>query len=983
MPGRISCPTLVGREGEFQRATSLLADASGSPPLILIGGEAGIGKSRLLEAVLADSRAGGCLVLSGSCIPFAGRALPYGPILDAVRRRGDAGSPEILRALRGELTTALELTGADGADGPAGQARLFESIVAALERASSDGRVVVAIEDLHWSDAATRDLLAFLVACRRSNRISLVATVRTDEPAADLRPLLSELERGRRLERIDLAPLASEGVHDVVAGILGEEPAAALVEQVSRRAGGNPFFVEELVAASRGGDARLPPNLGEILLARLASLPDEVQGMLRYMAVVGERASVGLLTALTATTASVIGSWLRVACDAHVVRPDDGETYAFRHALVREALYADLLPHERQSMHEAVARLIASASGGALLSPSARTLALALHWDAAGDAVEALPALVAAAEHASASHAYADAVALYRRAIERRLDQNLAAHADIDLVALYEAAAVAAYLSDDTAGAIELVRQAIAMHDADADPTRAGILRQHLCEYLWQHGLEAESIEMSRSAFELVPADGSRERAVVAGAWASALSVMSMYREAIEVAEEAIAIGERLNDPAVISWSLAVRGISRCVIGETDRCVADVDRARAMALASGDPDAQAIAYIDGTWAMGVLLGDTAAALAMIAEWAELQKAAGLERPRGVWLASIHGVMKMRAGAWSEAEAIFENALMRPSRGPVRLELLFNAALLWTWRGRFDEAQAMVDEIHALARNFIGQQMIAPSYAAAIELASWQDRPERAIDLLDEVLDRLLSPDDPIWTRHLYAAGARACADQAARLGGRRATEAELAALRARLLRLVAAARYDGLPAAIVDLPETRAWVRQVSAELLRLDRADHEADAWSTTADQWAALRLAPQEAYARWREAAARLARDDRHAAVTALRRGHAAADSAGAVAMRTNIERLAARARLRLPNPHAGEVPPSERPLGLTQRESEVLALVARGLTNRQIAGELFISEKTAGVHVSNILAKLDVISRAQAAAVAVQSGVVSSAP
>jgi DNA-binding NarL/FixJ family response regulator len=433
----------------------------------------------------------------------------------------------------------------------------------------------------------------------------------------------------------------------------------------------------------------------------------------------------------------------------------------------------------------------------------------------------------------------------------------------------------------------------------------------------------------------------------------------------------------------VISWSLAVRGMSRCVVGDTERGVADVDRARAMALVSGDHDAQAIAYIDGTWALGFLLGDTPAALAMIAEWAELQKVAGLERSRGVWLASIHGVMKMRAAAWSEAEAIFEDALMRPSRGPVRLELLFHAALLWTWRGRFDEAQAMVDEIHSLARNFIGQQMIAPSYTAAIELACWQGRPERAVHLLDEALDRLLSPDDPIWTRDLYGAGARACADQAAQLRGRRATEGELAALRARLLRLVAAARYEGLPAATVGLPETRAWVSQVSAELLRLDQADREADAWSATADQWAALGLAAQEAYARWREAAARLAIDERHAAVAALRRAHAAAESVGAVAMRTSIERLAARARLRLPHPHAEALPPSGRPLGLTQRESEVLALVARGLTNRQIAGELFISEKTAGVHVSNILAKLDVISRAQAAAVAVQSGVVSSAP
>ena len=978
MPGRISCPTLVGREGEFQRATSLLADASGSPPLILIGGEAGIGKSRLLEAILADSRARGRLVLAGSCIPFAGRTLPYGPILDALRRR-DAASTEIQRALRSDLSSALELAdGAEGTDRPGGQARLFESIVAALERARQHAEVIVALEDLHWSDAATRDLLAFLVPSRWSDGVSLVATVRTDEPVAELRPLLSELDRAGRIERIDLAPLATESVHRVVAGILGEEPDATLVDQVSRRAGGNPFFVEELVAASRSGDVRLPPNLGEILLARLASLPDEVQGMLRHMAVIGERAPEGLLAAVIGAKPSVLGRWLRVACDAHVVRPDEGDTYAFRHALVREALYADLLPHERRSMHEAVARLLASDHGAALLSTPARTLALALHWDAAGVADQALPALVTAAEHASASHAYGDAVALYRRSIARREEE---AGSDVDVVALHDAAAAAAYLADDTANAIDLGRRAVALHDTGADPVRAGILAQHLCEYLWQHGLEAESIEMTHRAFELVPADGSRERAVVVGSWASALSVLSMYSEAIEVADEAVAIGERLNDPAVISWSLAVRGMSHCNLGNTVQGVADVDRARALARASGNPDAQAIAYIDGCWTVGLLLGDTPAALAMIAEWDEIQKAAGLERSRGAWLAAIHAVLKVREGAWDEAGAIFDDALRRPSRGPVRLELLFQAALLRTWQGRFDEAASLVDELLEMLRAFIGQQMIAPSYATAIELAVWQERPERGVELLDEALGRLRSPDDPVWTAHLYAVGARALTDEADRIRGRREWSTGLAGLRERMERLVEAARYHGLPNGTVNLPETRAWVSQVGAELLRFDHSRGEAKAWRATADQWGALGMAAQEAYARWRQAAAALTTDERDGALAALRRGQAVAEAVGAAAHLEGIERLSARARFRLRGTEREQHAP--RPLGLTPRESEVLALIARGLTNRQIAGELYISEKTAGVHVSNILAKLDVISRAQAAALAVQSGVVSPAP
>ena len=628
-------------------------------------------------------------------------------------------------------------------------------------------------------------------------------------------------------------------------------------------------------------------------------------------------------------------------------------------------------------MHEAVARLIAGGAGDALLAPSARTLALGLHWDAADVADEALPALISAAELASASHAYADAVALDRRAIERRGEVRGADAAAVDPVALHEAAAAAAYLADDTAAAIDLVRHAIALHDADADPTRAGVLHQHLCEYLWQHGLEAESIDTTRRAFELVPADGSRERALVVSAWASALSVLSMYREALDVVEEGVVIGRRLNDAAVSSWSLAVRGMSHGHLGETERGAADLREAQAMAVISGDPDAEAIAYIDGCWSFATLLGDPAAALEMVAEWREMQRRAGLERSRGVWLDAVHAYIKMREGAWSEARAILDHALARPSRGPVRLELLHHAVMLWTAEGRLDEAASLAEELSVLARSFIGQQMIVPSYTAAIELAAWQDEPERGVELLDESLGRLRSPDDPIWTRRLYAIGARVCADEAERIRGRRDAAAKIAALRSRVLGLVEAARYEGLPNSTVHLPETRAWVGQVDAELLRLDQAPGEATAWRATAERWAVLGLPAEEAYARWREAGAWLSSDERRAAIAALQRGHSVAESVGAGAVRAGLERLATRARLKVA-PIGGERRSQPAPpLGLTPREAEVLALVARGLTNRQIAADLFISEKTAGVHVSNILAKLDVISRAQAAAVAVQSG------
>ncbi len=985
MPGRISCPTLVGREGELSRVTSLLEGASSPHPLILIAGEAGIGKSRLLDSVLAAARASGTLVLAGSCIPFAGRALPYGPIIDALRPRADpVGSPALgtlRREIRAALTSANPPASPESAR-PLSQPQLFEAIIEALERAAVSSRILLSIEDLHWSDAATRDLLSFLVPSRWSSRVSMVATLRTDESVVPLRTLLTELERARQVERFDLEPLPEEGVRAVVTGILGTPPATELIGTVTRRCGGNPFFIEELVAAARGGDARLPPNLGEILLARLASLPETVQRMLRHMAVIGERVPEALLEAVTHTEAPVLGRRLHLATRAHVVRDDGRGMYSFRHALVREALYADLLPHERRAMHEQVARALSAAGGEGLLPAASRTLALAIHWDEAAIPEKALPAIIEAAAAASASHAYADAVDLYRRGMASWHDHPEAATSlGIDIATLYARAADAASLADDFDVAIEMAREAIAMVDTAAEPVRAGLLQQRLCEYLWQHGSEAESLQVSRAAFDLVPADGSAARALVVAGWASALTVLSRYGEGIEVVEEAVRIGREIGDDAVTSMSLSVRGTAHCNLDDVAAGIRDLEEAIELAKRTREPDVQAIAFINASWIIGMINDDPFRALGLAAEWDELQRQNGLERSRGMWLAGTALATNMRLGRWDDANDVISAAMPRRSHGPVRLELLHLAGLLRAWQGRLDECQVIVEEAMEIAGHMIGQQFIGPTYAVAVELAVWREEPSAAIRLLREACARLLEPEDPLWTRHLYAVGLRAYADEIERLGARRGTAAQVLALRAEATELALRATYAGHPNLTARLPETKAWIAQGGAELLRMDGAKGQAEAWRAVADAWLALNFPAHHAYARWREAGALLASDDRDAAASALVTAHSAATSVGALAVASSIERLAKRARMRLPtNGHVFMGNTAADPLGLTTREREVLSLVARGMTNRQIAGELYISEKTAGVHVSNILAKLDVISRAQAAALAVQSGFVS---
>jgi DNA-binding CsgD family transcriptional regulator len=570
-------------------------------------------------------------------------------------------------------------------------------------------------------------------------------------------------------------------------------------------------------------------------------------------------------------------------------------------------------------------------------------------------------------------------VQLYRRCIGRWEEHpQAAASVKMDLASLLERAAEVAHLADDTEAAIDLVRRAIALTDAAAEPARVGILHQRLGEYLWQHGSEAESLEMTSRAFTLVPPDGSAARARVVSAWGNALNLVSRYGEALEAVEEAVRIGRTISDAGATSMSLAVRGLAHSNLDDLASGMRDLTEALELARGSSDPAVQAFVYLDASWAVGIVHGDPRMALEIIADWEELQRQSELERTRGMWLAGVAAAMNMRLGRWEEADTILMSALPQLSRGPARIELLENAGLLRVWQGRVPEAAAIVDELMALVRTMIGQPIIGSNYAVAIELAVWSGDPATGVALLDEARDRLLSPDDPVQTRHLYAVGLRACADQVERLrAARRATGTEIAELRERAADICRLARYPDLPNLTARQPETQTWAAQGEAELLRIDASSSEAEAWRTVADSWSALGFAALEAYGRWREAAAWFGRGDRTAAATALEAGHARAASVGAGAARSSLERLAARARLRLLSVSDERADERERRWGLTAREAEVLALVARGMSNRQIAGELYVTEKTASVHVSNILAKLDVRSRAHAAAIAVQSG------
>lgn len=970
MPGRISCPTLVGREGDLERVQAHLTGSD--PGVLLVAGDAGIGKSRLLSEALARARSAGATVLAGASVPFAGRSLPYGPIVEALRRRDTSVGRPALDELRQRLER-LRSGHDNGGDDAAGSERTLGAALDALEQTAADAMIVLSVDDLHWSDAATREMLVFLAHSRAPGRLRLLSTIRTDEDHGTVQPTLNELNRSGLLERLDLAPLTDEAVEGVVSGIMGGQPTSELLDAVCRRSGGNPFFVEELVATLRTGDARLPPSLGDILLARLASLPDAVQGLLRQIAVLGDSVSEALLAAVVGEPPLNLASRLRAAVEAHVLRADrEAGTFSFRHALMREVLYADLLPGERRAMHEGVARRLESSESDVFLTPTARNLALAIHWDEAGNVRKSVPALVMGAEAATAAHAHADALDLYRRClarIEGNSDVRAAAGARLD--ELCERAAQSAFLADDTTTAIELGRRAVELAGT-ADVGRAGLLRQQLCEYLWEHGSATESIAMAQEAYDVVPPEADpKARATVVGVWASALSVMSRYAEARVVADEAVTLGRRLGDPGLTSMGLVARGTATASIDRMQDGMRDIDEAIDLARQCDSADVQLIVYMNGANAIATIADDPARALHHVADWRDLQRRNGLERIRGMWMAGFEADLLMRLGRWDEADEALAGALRLPRGRPSRHEVLLHAGRLWMWRARWGELGEMVRELIEIASATDVLEFVGPSHALAIEAALWQRDPGHAVALVTGALNRLGAVEDPLYTRELYGAAVRACMDRREQLAGRR-SEGEKAGLLKLAEEVVRRARYDDAPRVLAQVPETRAWSAQAVAELSRAGQPAASAQQWRAVGELWRVVGRMVHVSYASLREAEAWLAAGKRGEAGTAIRFARDAASSLGADTLVSAADALAARARIGPRALRSGG--PGVTIAGLTRRESEVLGLITRGMSNRQIAEQLFISEKTAGVHVSNILAKLDVSSRAQAAALAV---------
>jgi DNA-binding CsgD family transcriptional regulator/tetratricopeptide (TPR) repeat protein len=988
MGGRAHGPTFVGRIEELHALEAALKRAADAEPaVVLVGGEAGIGKTRLIAELTARRAHGGTRVLYGGCVPVGDGGLPYAPIVEALRALlSDVGVNKV-RELVGpswsELARLLPALGApDQTVQPeqAAQARLFELLLGLLGRLSEQDPLVLVVEDLHWADRSTRDLLAFLVRNLRRERILVVVTYRNDEPGQQhLGPYLAELDRGGPVQRLELPRLNQAQTTAQLVGILRAAPAAELVDTVFARSDGNPYFTEELLAAVRAGSGQLPATLRDLLRGRVQSLPQRAQQVLGVVAVAGRQVSHRLLAAVAGLGDETLLAALREAVGSQLLVTTPGEdAYDARHALLREVINADLLPGERLRLHAGLAQALTEQPGRAGVPPVVVAAEVAAHWDAAQEPDRALRARVAAGLAAERTHASAEADSHYQRALglwERVPDS--AGLAGLDRVELLTRAAEAAAFTGAVERAVALLEEALDRVDPAAEPVRAAVLLASLGAHRRTAGDEPGALAAHQQAERLLAgAPPSTERARVLAGHALTLNMISETHQAIRYCEEAIAVARKVGARAEEARALDLLGA--CLDHEDpDRAIALHREARRIAEEVSDAETVVATYMNLSHVLAGV-GRDHEALQDAQEGYRRARQLGLERAIGSYVAANLANGLLEAGRWEECERLTGKLLDGDSW--CASELLACRGRLLTRRGDFAAARDQLDR---------SLQLSAPSdrgevWLGLAELALWEGRHDDAATAVDEGLrwyaevhpEGLVSPG--LITR--YTLFLRLEADRAERAAARRAPE-EVGEARRRAATVVA--ELDRLardPNATYPNITGRLLVAQ--AELSRLE-GNSSPERWQAATAAWNQLGRPFDAAYAGYRQAEALLAGGgSRTQAEATLRAAHQTTVTLGAEPLQHEVELLAQRGRLRLEEPvdttASPEVPPSPAAsLGLTRREAEVLALVAEGRTNRQIGQALFITPKTASVHVSRILAKLGVAGRGEAAAVAHRLG------
>ncbi|MGW5603740.1 ATP-binding protein [Streptomyces rochei] len=978
MPQTSSVSPLVGREDELARLTGVLERArAGEARAVLIAGDAGVGKTRTLDEVAGRAAAAGTTVLTGHCVDLGDVGLPYLPFTEIL---GVLAADERFAAVLAAHPVADRLLGAgpqdaEGRDGATrSRLRLFEDVAALLAELSDVAPLLLVLEDLHWADQSSRDLLRFLLSRgvlqrpaggARGHRVALFASYRADDlhRRHPLRPLLAELVRLPSVERLELRPLPDGDVARLVRSLRERPLPEATVHRIVERAEGNAFYAEELVAATDAPVHGVPSGLADVLLIRFEQLSETAQQVLRTAAVAGRRVGHELLRDAVGLPEEELESALREALGRQLLVSDDGDTYSFRHALAREAVYADLLPGERARLHGAFARLL---GGPDRRSDSAAERAH--HHRESHDLPQALAASLEAADHAQRIGAPAEELRHLEAALDLWSAVDAAARpAGPDAVTLTLRASAAAAHAGDLHRAVSLTRSALAGLGQDADLELAARVRYTLAGNLLRVDNLSAAFAHSSEAFALIPAEPPSPTWV----WAAATHVMAA-RQVGEI-ETALRVGRRaLRVAEELGVADARADLLISVIGlEDDNRTTECGRrrlreARELARRAGNAPVELRALFN--LAIGCFeSGAPADCLDRAAEGLERARRSGLlSSPYAREMRYLRLLVRYTLGHWEEClrEAAEDEAGGPPAAGAHTVAPVLYVALARGDLGAADRARALLDGPFDWMVTLVAGIVLT-------DAAALRGDPEDAVRWARSTVARLT--DDagtpPAVTVRLAALALSAVADTVVglRAAGDEAEAGRWTQAAAELLeqaRRSARRGEDDRPQG----PEGQAWLARAEAEWERLATGPDPA-AWQRAVDGFAHGDVY-ERARCRLRLAEALLAAGRPQEAAREAGLAHREADRLGAAPLRERLDDLVRRAR---------PADTGDRATQLTAREQEVLRLLSRGRSNRQIGEELFITAKTASVHVSNILAKLEAASRTEAVAVAYRQGLI----
>jgi class 3 adenylate cyclase len=842
---RISSPLFVGRTKELAAFEQLLNRANnGDGAVVTVAGEAGIGKSRLVAEF--ERRAGevDALTLAGECVDLAEGELAFAPIVAALRPVME-DVDDLEAPLRSTLAALWPSLGEPAA---ASREQLFEGVYRVLARLAKRQLVILVVEDMHWIDRSSRDLLAFLIRNARRDSLIVVATYRPDElhRGHPLRPFLAELERSGRAERLELEPLGRAELADQLAAISGARPPAAVVEQILTRSEGNPFYAEELlVTADSASTDELPGSLREALLLRLERLSPSTQDVLRAAAVVGRSVDHRLLGHISGATESDLLVALREATEQYLlVLTGRGSAYTFRHALLREAIYDDTLPGERLRLHRAIAEIL---TANRELATSSAAAELAYHWHAAGDLPAALGASLEAANEAERVYAYQECV----RQIERALamwDRVEAADdiARTDRVELLLRGSQAAGWAGDAERALMLGQSARDAVNERTAPALAATGEMRIGRALWELGRGDDAIEHLARARELVPVDPpSIERAEALAAEGRALLLTANYAEARERLEEARAMAAPLGSPAVEASVLNSLAAVYSSTGEYERGIGSGQEGLRVAIEHDLPEEVLRAYVNGSQALDDA-GRLLEALEMGREGIAAARRLGMDRRSGDQ-ARVQAAWRLaRMGRFAEAERVLRPAL-EAATTPFNIAATKSiAGYLEAVRGNFDLGERLLDEGGELMQHSGGFQLIGPNQAWTTTLHLWRGELDEARERVADALERFaVKEPDLIYNAELYWLGVRVEAEAEG------PSDAHALEILAAMDEAIAQIPGDGAP------PEALAFRELAQAEFTRIT-GEPDPTKWRAAGASFRALDQRYRAAYADFRAAEA-----------------------------------------------------------------------------------------------------------------------------